>query len=130
MIVLTFFISLSVVGAIVLAVFAVFDLIALIICKAGVKLACSLGITEAITKVITEWIYTGGVMIDTKADPSITNIEDAQMRLTSPERGLVVGNSVRFVIDLFTYVRHAAPEPGIVYHYPEFFTPRICARPR
>ena len=122
MIVVTFLTSLTVVGAIVLAVAAIFDLIALIICKAGVKAACSLGITEAITKLITEWIYTGGVMIDTKADPSITNIEDAQLRLTSPERGLVAGNGVRFVVDLWTYVRHAAPEPGVVYHYPEFFT--------
>lgn len=121
--VLTFFLGLSVVGAIVLAVVAIFDLIALIICKAGVKAACSLGITEAITKLITEWIYTGGVMIDTKADPAITNIEDAQMRLTQPERGLVVGNGARFTIDLFTYVRHAAPEPGIIYHYDNFFTP-------
>ncbi|MFZ2358812.1 MAG: LamG-like jellyroll fold domain-containing protein, partial [Anaerolineae bacterium] len=123
MIVVTFLLSLSVVGAIILAVFAVFDLIALIICKAGVKLACSLGITEAITKVITEWIYTGGLMIDTQADPSLTNIEDAKMRLTYPERGLVVGNSVRFDIELFTLARHLAPEPGVVYHYADFFTP-------
>lgn len=121
--VVTFLLSLTVVGAIVLAVFAVFDLIALIICKAGVKLACSLGITEAITKVLTEWIYTGSVMIDTKADPSITNIDDARMRLTQPERGLVVGNGVRFEVDLFTYVRHAEPYPSVVYHYDNFFTP-------
>ncbi len=121
--VLVFFVGLSVVGAIVLAVVAIFDLIILIICKAGVKAACSLGITEALTKLITEWIYTGGVMIDTKADPSITNIEDARMRLTKPEQGLVVGNSARFTVDLFTYVRHAAPEPGIIYHYDNFFTP-------
>lgn len=81
-IVLTFFLSLSVVGAIILAVFGIFDLITLIICKAGAKKACSLGITEAITKLITEWIYTGSVMIDTKADPAITNIDDAQLHLT------------------------------------------------
>lgn len=118
-----FLLSLSVVGGIVLAVVAIFDLIALIICKAGVKAACSLGIAEALTKLITDWIYTGGVMIDTKADPSITNIEDAQMYLTQPERGLVVGNGARFAIDLFTYIRHAAPEPGIIYHYDGFFTP-------
>jgi hypothetical protein len=118
-----FLLSLSVVGTVLLAVVAIFDLIALIICKAGVKLACSLGLMEAMTKLITDWIYTGGVMIDTKADPAITNIDDARMRLTQPERGLVVGNSVRFEIDLFTYVRHAAPEPGIVYHYDNFFTP-------
>ena len=122
LIVVTIFLSLTVVGAIILAVFAVFDLIALIICKAGVKAACSLGITEALTKLITEWIYTGGVMIDTKFDPAITNIKDADMRLTHPERGLVVGNGVRFVVDLWTYVRHATPEPGIIYHYDNFFT--------
>ncbi|MEZ4640161.1 MAG: LamG-like jellyroll fold domain-containing protein [Caldilineaceae bacterium] len=121
--VLTFFLSLSVIGAIVLAVVAIFDLIALIICKAGVKAACSLGITEALTKLITEWIYTGGVMIDTKADPAITNIEDAEMQLTDPAKGLVTGNSVRFTVDLWTYVRHLAPEPGIIYHYGNFFTP-------
>jgi len=118
-----FLLSLSVVGTVLLAVVAIFDLIALIICKAGVKLACSLGLMEAVTKLITDWIYTGGVMIDTKADPAITNIDDARMRLTQPERGLVVGNSVRFEVDLFTYVRHAAPEAGIIYHYDNFFTP-------
>lgn len=123
MIVVTIFLGLSVVGAIILAVVAVFDLIGLIICKAGVKLACSLGLAEALTKLITDWIYTGGVMIDMKADPSLTNIEDAQMRLTDPARGLVVGNSVRFAVTLFTLARHAAPEPGIIYHYDEFFTP-------
>ncbi len=120
--VLTFFISLSVVGAIVLAVFAIFDLIALIICKAGVKAACSLGITEAITKLITEWLYTGSVMIDTNADPSLTNIDDATMRLTNPEQGLVVGNGVRFDVTLLSVARHAAPEPGIIYHYDNFYT--------
>jgi hypothetical protein len=121
-IVVFFLFSLSVIGAIILAVVAIFDLIALIICKAGVKAACSLGIMEAITKLVTDWIYTGGVMIDTKADPAITNIDDARMRLTRPERGLEVGNSVRFEIELFTFVRHAAPEPGIIYHYDDFFT--------
>jgi hypothetical protein len=122
MAVLTFFVALATVGTIILAVFAVLDLITLIICKAGVKLACSLGINEAVTKLITEWLYTGGVMIDTQADPSITNIEDAQMRLTHPERGLVAGNSVRFVVDLFTYVRHAQPNAGVIYHWSNFFT--------
>ncbi len=122
MIVLTIFLSLSVVGAIILAVFAVFDLISLIICKAGVKAACSLGITEALTKLITEWIYTGGVMIDMKADPALTNIEDAQLRLTDPARGLVVGNSVRFDVTLLSVAKHAAPDPGIIYHYDNFFT--------
>ena len=122
MIVVIIFLSLSVVGAIILAVFAVFDLIALIICKAGVKTACSLGITEALTKLITDWIYTGGVMIDMKADPAITNIEDAEMRLTDPARGLVVGNSVRFEVALLSVAKHAAPEPGIIYHYDDFFT--------
>lgn len=43
-IVLTFFISLSVVGAIVLAIFGIFDLFALIACKAGAKAACDIGI--------------------------------------------------------------------------------------
>ncbi|MFN8445402.1 MAG: LamG-like jellyroll fold domain-containing protein, partial [Caldilineaceae bacterium] len=123
MIIITFFLSLTVVGAIIQAVFAVFDLIALIICKAGVKLACSLGISESMTKLLTEWIYTGAVMIDTKADPSITNIKDAQIRLTQPERGLVAGNSTRFQVDLYTYIRHAEPEPGVIYHWPSFFTP-------
>ncbi|MBI1293418.1 hypothetical protein GC175_00485 [bacterium] len=121
-IVVFFLFSLSVIGAIILAVVAIFDLIILIICKAGVKTACSLGIMEAITKLVTDWLYTGGVMIDTKADPAITNIDDARMRLTRPERGLEVGNSVRFEVDLFTYVRHAVPEPGIIYHYDNFFT--------
>ncbi|MEZ4767994.1 MAG: hypothetical protein R2844_06145 [Caldilineales bacterium] len=125
--VLTFFVSLTVVGAIILAVVAVFDLIALIVCKAGVKAACSLGISEAITKLMTEWLYTGGVMIDTAADPSITNIDDAEIHLTHPERGQVVGNSVRFSLDLWTYVRHLAPEPGIIYHYSNFFTPEDLA---
>ena len=122
-IVVTFLVSLTVVGAIVLAVVAIFDLIALIICKAGVKLACSLGITEMITKLITDWLYTGGVMIDLKADPSLTNIEDAQMRLTDPARGLVAGNSVRFDVRLLSVAKHAAPEPGIIYHWDDFFTP-------
>ena len=123
-VVLTFLLSLSVVGAIVLAVFGIFDLIALIICKAGVKTACSLGITEAITKVMTEWIYTGAIMIDTKADPAITNIEDIKMRLARPDKGLVAGNSMRFDLKLLTVVRHAVPDPGIIYHYDNFFTPQ------
>ncbi|MBI1298362.1 hypothetical protein GC175_25795, partial [bacterium] len=122
LVVINLLLSLSVVGAIVQAVFAILDLIALIICKAGVKLACSLGISESMTKLLTEWIYTGAVMIDTAADPAITNIEDVQLRLTQPERGLVAGNSARFQVDLYTYVRHAEPEPGIIYHWPSFFT--------
>jgi hypothetical protein len=123
MAILTYFVALATLGTIILAVFAVLDLITLIICKAGVKLACSLGINEAISKLVTEWLYTGGVMIDTQADPSITNIEDAQMRLTYPERGMVAGNSVRFVVDLFTYVRHVQPSAGVIYHWSGFFTP-------
>lgn len=36
---------------------------------------------------------------------------------------MVVGNSARFTVDLYSYIRHAAPEPGIIYHYSNFFTP-------
>ena len=61
-------------------------------------------------------------MIDTKADPSLTNIDDAKMRLTDPARGLVVGNGVRFDVTLLSVARHAAPEPGIIYHYDNFYT--------
>ena len=75
---------------------AIFDLLFLIVCKAGAKAACSLGITDAITKLITDWIYTGSVMIDTTGDPAITNVEDIEMRLTDPELGPVVGNSMRY----------------------------------
>jgi hypothetical protein len=121
-IIVTFLVSLTVVGAIIIAVFGIFDLLFLIICKAGAKAACSLGITEAITKVITDWLYTGSVMIQTTGDPAITNVEDVEMRLTRPELGPVVGNSMRYRLDLLTQVRHKAPEPGIIYHYPSFFT--------
>ncbi|MBI1293407.1 hypothetical protein GC175_00430, partial [bacterium] len=126
-IVITFILSLSVVGTIALAVVAIFDLIALIICKASKggedDIVCNLGLTEGLNKVITEWLYTGGVMIDTEADPAITNINNVHIRLTEPERGLVAGNSTRFEVDLYSYVRHAKPKAGIIYHYRNFFTP-------
>ncbi len=82
--VMTFVLSLTVVGAIILAVFAFFDLFAFIACKAGAKKACDLGITEAIIRVMTDWLYTGGVMIDTAGKPPIATIDDLQMRLTDP----------------------------------------------
>ncbi|MFN8333457.1 MAG: LamG-like jellyroll fold domain-containing protein, partial [Saprospiraceae bacterium] len=121
-IVLTFFISLTVVGAIVLAIFGIFDLFALIACKAGAKKACDIGITAAITKVLTDWIYTGGMMIDTSGKPPIATVTDLNPRLTDPTRGLVAGNGVRFEVNIQTLVRHAAPEPGPVYHWDNFFT--------
>ncbi len=121
-IVLTFFISLSVVGAIVLAIFGIFDLFALIACKAGAKAACDIGITAAITKVLTDWLYTGGVMINTSGTPPISTIQEMKMRLTDPTRGLVAGNGVQFEADIQTLVHHAAPDPGVVYFYDDFFT--------
>ena len=103
---------------------AVFDLIALIVCKAGAKTACDIGIAAGVTKVIQDWIYTGAVMIDTAAEnPGLTDIRGAKMLLTNPERGLVAGNGVRFELEDLTTARHAAPEPGIIYHFPNFFTP-------
>ncbi len=126
-VVLNLIFAFSVVGLIAQAVIAVIDLITLIICKAGVKLACSLGITESMTKLISEWLYTGGLMIDMAADPAITNIENATMRLAQPEKGLVAGNSVRFQVKLLSHVRHAVPDPGIIYHYSDFFTPQDLA---
>lgn len=68
-------------------------------------------------------------MIDTQADPSLTNIEDAKMRLTYPE-WLVVGNSVRFDIELFTLARHLAPEPGSSTTTPTSSPLLTCVRPR
>ena len=121
-IVLMTLVSLSVVGSIIIAIFAIFDLFALIACKAGAKKACDIGITEAITKLITDWLYTGGVMIDTSGKPPISTIEDLTMRLTDPGRGLVAGNGVRFEADIQTLIHHAVPEPGVVYHYDNFFT--------
>lgn len=121
-IVLMTLVSLSVVGSIVIAIFGIFDLFALIACKAGAKKACDIGITEAITKLITDWLYTGGVMIDTSGKPPISTIEDLTMRLTDPGRGLVAGNGVRFEADIQTLIHHAVPEPGVVYHYDNFFT--------
>ncbi|MCB0186965.1 MAG: hypothetical protein KDE31_22010, partial [Caldilineaceae bacterium] len=115
--------SLSVVGLIIQAVFAIFDLFALIACKAGAKTACDIGITESITKVITDWIYTGEVMIDTAGDPPITSLLDTKMQLTDSARGMVVGNSVRFAVTVRSEPSHAAPKPGVIYHYPNFYTP-------
>lgn len=107
---------------IILAVFAVFDLISLIICEAGVKAACSLGITEALTKLITEWIYTGGVMIDMKADPALTNIEDAQLRLTDPGPGAGGGQQRALRRDPAQRGQTCRTGSGIIYHYDNFFT--------
>jgi hypothetical protein len=121
-VVMTFLISLTVVGAIILAVFAIFDLFTFIACKAGAKKACNLGITEAIIKVMTDWLYTGGVMIDTSGKPPIATVDDIKMRLSDPARGLVMGNGVRFEAAVSTLVRHATPDPGIIYFYSNFFT--------
>ncbi len=120
--IITFVISLTVVGAIVLAVFAIFDLFTLIICKAGVKAVCDFGLMAAITQAITDWVYQGEVMIDLSGKPPISNIEDLSMNLTNPEQGLVVGNSVRFEAELFTRIRHNWPKPSVVYHYGSFYT--------
>ena len=121
--VILFFVSLSVVGTIILAIFAVLDLITFIICKAGVKTACDLGIMQGITQVLTEWIYQGEPMLDIDGDPAITQIDALNMNLAHPEQGLVAGNQIRFSADLFTFIRHAAPKPSVVYHYGSFFTP-------
>ncbi|HNB51277.1 MAG TPA: hypothetical protein PK530_05020, partial [Anaerolineales bacterium] len=121
-IVVTFFVSLTVVGAIVLAIFAVFDLLTFIICKAGAKGACDLGITAAITQALTDWIYQGEVMIDLSGKPPISNIDDMRMKLTNPTMGLVVGNGVSFQADMFTLIRHNWPKPSVVYHYDDFYT--------
>ncbi len=121
-VVVTILVSLTVVGAIVLAVFAIFDLFAFIACKAGAKSACDLGISAAITKVITDWLYTGAVMIDTSGNPPISTIDDIKLRLSNPGRGLVVGNGVQFEAQIQTLVHHAAPEPGAVYWWDDFFT--------
>lgn len=120
-IVVTFFVSLTVVGAIILAIFAVFDLLTFIICKAGAKGACDLGITAAITQALTDWIYQGEVMIDLSGKPPISNIDDMRMNLTHPDQGLVVGNSVRFQADMFSLIRHNWPKPSVVYHYDDFY---------
>ncbi len=120
--IITFVISLTVVGSIVLAVFAIFDLFTLIICKAGVKAVCDFGLIAAITQAITDWVYQGEVMIDLSGKPPISNIEDLNMNLTHPEQGLVVGNSVRFEAEMFTRVRHTWPKPSVVYHYDSFYT--------
>ncbi len=120
--VLSFVLALSVIGSIALAVVAVFDLIMLIICKAGVKEVCDLGIMSAVTQLITDAIYQGQGMIDLSGDPAIVNIEDLRMSLTRPEQGLVAGNSVRFTADILTSIRHAYPKPSVVYHYGSFFT--------
>lgn len=120
--ILFFFVSLTVVGAIVLAVIAVFDLIAFIICKAGVRGACDIGITAALTQAITDFIYQGEAMIDIDGDPAIVNIDDLRLTLTNPAQGLVSGNSVRFTADLLTFVRHNNPKPSVVYHYGSFYT--------
>jgi hypothetical protein len=120
--VVIFIVSLTVVGAIILAVFAIFDLFALIACKAGAKTACDIGITAAITKALSDWLYTGGMMIDTSGKPPITSVYDLDMRLTDPQRGMVVGNGVLFEAQLETIVRHLAPEPGVIYFYSDFFT--------
>lgn len=44
------------------------------------------------------------------------------MRLTDPSRGLVADSGVQFEADIQTLVHHAAPEPGVVYFYDDFFT--------
>ncbi|NUM43532.1 MAG: hypothetical protein HUU38_02415 [Anaerolineales bacterium] len=121
---LTFILSLTIVGSIFLAVVAVFDLIAFIICKAGVRGACDFGIATAMLQAITDWIYQGEVMIDLSGDPAISNIDDLDMTLTDSERGLVVGNGVRFTADMFTFIRHNQPKPSVVYHYGSFYTPQ------
>ncbi|MCB8990047.1 MAG: hypothetical protein H6665_05455 [Ardenticatenaceae bacterium] len=117
-----FFVSLSVVGAIVLAIFAVLDFITFIFCKAGLKGACDLGIMQAITQAFTDWIYQGEAMIDLDGDPKITEIDSLDMHLANPEQGLVAGNQIRFSADLFTLIRHVNPKPSVVYHYGSFFT--------
>ena len=120
--VMTFIITLTVAGAIVLAVFAIFDLFAFIACKAGAKTACDIGITALVTKALTDWLYMGGLMIDTSGTPPITAINDLSMKLTDPNLGLVAGNSVKFETSVTTLVRHQAPEPSYVYNWPDFFT--------
>ncbi|MCB0033008.1 MAG: hypothetical protein KDE51_03225, partial [Anaerolineales bacterium] len=120
--VITFFVSLTVVGAIILAIFAVLDLITFIICKAGAKGACDLGIMQGITQALTDWIYQGEAMLDLDGDPAITQIDGLGMSLASPEQGLVAGNQVRFSTDLLTFIRHTTPKPSVVYHYGSFFT--------
>ncbi len=121
-VIMTVILSLTVVGAVVLAIFAVFDLFAFIACKAGAKTACDIGITAAMNKAITDAIYGGGVMIDTSGKPPISTIGDLKMRLTNPNKGLVAGNGIQFEAKISTLVRHASPEPSAVYLDGDFFT--------
>ncbi len=125
--VVMFVLALTVVGAIIVAIIGVIDLLIMAACEGGDETACLIGgFVSILTEALGRLIYSGGISIDTERDDLLT-VRSLDTDLVQPKLGLRAGNSIVYQSVVDTMIGHKPPdEKGLSlawYSTDEIYTP-------
>jgi hypothetical protein len=125
--VLSFVLSLTVVGTIILAVIGIVDLLLQVICLAGARGAC-FSLVGKYTELLARLIYSGDLLIDSERDDMVET-GTLSVSLRDTRLGLRAGNGLAFSIGTRYTLVHKQPAAGSGAIYKsEFWTTSALRR--